>query len=108
MNTQNVINNETKSAQMTLTYHRVGDYYLPDLSAPDSPRIGKFGMMRHKYLRDHHRGIFDARKAIYVSIIIDSIVAIWARVALSLGLRVVCDVPLMRPTATAHLTARNA
>ena len=59
MNIQNVINNETKSAQMTLTYHRVGDYYLPDLSAPDSPRIGKFGMMRHKYLRDHHRGIFD-------------------------------------------------
>ena len=59
MNTQNVINNETKSAQMTLTYHRVGDYYLPDLSAPDSPKIGKFGMMHHKYLRDHHRGIFD-------------------------------------------------
>ena len=59
MNTQNVINIETKSALMTLTYHRVGDYYLPDLSAPESPRIGKFGMMRHKYLRDHHRGIFD-------------------------------------------------
>lgn len=59
MNTQNVINIETKSAQMTLTYHRVGDYFLPDLSAPESPRIGKYGMMRHKYLRDHHRGIFD-------------------------------------------------
>ena len=39
-----------------LTYHWEGDYLIPDLEAP---RIGKYGTMRHKYLRSHHRGIFD-------------------------------------------------
>ena len=42
-----------------LTYHQEGDYLIPDLEAPEAPRIGKYGTMRHKYLRDHHRGIFD-------------------------------------------------
>ena len=32
---------------------------IPNLAAPDAPRIGKCGTMRHNYLRDHHRGIFD-------------------------------------------------
>lgn len=42
-----------------LTYHQNGDYLIPDLEAPEAPRIGKYGTMRHKYLRNHHRGIFD-------------------------------------------------
>ena len=42
-----------------LTYHWEGDYLIPDLEPPEAPRIGKFETMRHKYLRDHHRGIFD-------------------------------------------------
>lgn len=42
-----------------LTYHSEGNYLLPDLDAPEPPRIGKYGTMRHKFLRDHHRGIFD-------------------------------------------------
>ena len=42
-----------------LTYHRHGDYLIPDLEAPEAPRIGKYGTMRHQYLRNHHRGIFD-------------------------------------------------
>ena len=42
-----------------LTYHWEGDYLIPDLEAPEAPRIGKYGTMRHKYLRSHHRGIFD-------------------------------------------------
>ena len=42
-----------------LTYHWEGDYLIPDLEAPEAPRIGKYGTMRHKYLRNHHRGIFD-------------------------------------------------
>lgn len=42
-----------------LTYHWEGDYLIPDLELPEAPRIGKYGTMRHKYLRDHHRGIFD-------------------------------------------------
>lgn len=42
-----------------LTYHRHGDYLIPDLETPEAPRIGKYGTMRHQYLRNHHRGIFD-------------------------------------------------
>ena len=40
-------------------YRRIGDYDLPNLTAPETPRIGKFGTMRHQYLRSSHRGIFD-------------------------------------------------
>lgn len=42
-----------------LTYHQTGDYLIPDLEAPEAPRIGKYGTMRHNYLRDYHRGVFD-------------------------------------------------
>ena len=42
-----------------LTYHWEGDYLIPDLEPPEAPRIGKYGTMRHKYLRTCHRGIFD-------------------------------------------------
>ena len=42
-----------------LTYHREGDYLIPNLEAPEAPRIGKYGTMRYQYLRTHHRGIFD-------------------------------------------------
>ena len=42
-----------------MTYTRQGDYLIPDLEAPEAPRIGKYGTMRHSYLRNHHRGIFD-------------------------------------------------
>lgn len=45
---------------LNLTYTRHEDYYLPDLEAPEAPRIGKFGTMRHDYLRTWHRDIFDA------------------------------------------------
>ena len=44
---------------MALTYRQEGDYLIPNLEAPEAPRIGKFGTMRHSYLREHHRGIFD-------------------------------------------------
>lgn len=44
---------------LELTYHWEGDYLIPNLEPPEAPRIGKYGTMRHKYLRDHHRGIFD-------------------------------------------------
>ena len=42
-----------------LTYHWEGDYLIPDFEPPKAPRIGKYGAMRHKYLRTYHRGIFD-------------------------------------------------
>ena len=42
---------------MNLTYRQEGDYQLPNLRAPEAPRIGKYGMLRHQYLRDHKRAI---------------------------------------------------
>ena len=42
-----------------LTYHWEGDYLIPNLYPPEAPRIGKYGTLRHQYLRSSHRGIFD-------------------------------------------------
>ncbi|MBQ3865439.1 MAG: TnpV protein [Clostridia bacterium] len=39
------------------TYHREGDYLLPDLKAPEAPRIGKYGLLRHQYLHTNKRAI---------------------------------------------------
>lgn len=44
---------------LELTYHWEGDYLIPDIDPPEAPKIGKYGTMRHAYLRDHHRGVFD-------------------------------------------------
>ena len=44
---------------LELTYHWEGDYLIPDLDPPEAPKIGKYGTMRHNYLRDYHRGVFD-------------------------------------------------
>jgi len=44
---------------LELTYHWEGDYLIPDIDPPEAPKIGKYGTMRHNYLRDHHRGVFD-------------------------------------------------
>ena len=36
---------------MKLTYHREGDYLIPDLIPPESPQIGIWGERRRQYLR---------------------------------------------------------
>ena len=38
-----------------LDYELVGDYYLPCLNAPESPKIGRFGLMYLDYLRNYKR-----------------------------------------------------
>ncbi len=38
-----------------LKYELVGDYYYPCLAAPEAPKVGRFGMMYHDYLRNHKR-----------------------------------------------------
>ena len=43
---------------MSLTYHQEGDYLMPDLIPPESPMIGKFGMLRREFLRQHRRPIY--------------------------------------------------
>lgn len=42
----------------TLTYTKVGDYYIPDLAMDDQPdkEIGIYGRMRERYLKEHHPG----------------------------------------------------
>ena len=42
----------------TITYHREGDYLLPDLVLPESPHVGVWGMRRRDYLRKHRNGIY--------------------------------------------------
>ena len=38
-----------------IDYELVGDYYLPYLKAPESPKVGRFGMLYHDYLRKHKK-----------------------------------------------------
>ena len=38
-----------------LDYKLKGDYYLPCLKVPESPKIGRFGLMYLNYLRNHKR-----------------------------------------------------
>ena len=43
---------------MTVTYRTEGDYQLPNLTAPEAPTVGKYGMLRRSYLRNHRNGIY--------------------------------------------------
>ena len=45
---------------MKLTYHRKGDYLIPDLAPPESPQIGIWGERRRRFLRSHKKPIYDA------------------------------------------------
>ncbi|MBQ6908050.1 MAG: TnpV protein [Clostridia bacterium] len=43
-----------------LTYRKVGDYYLPNLSYSEIKRTyGKYGMMREEYLKNHKTGLWN-------------------------------------------------
>lgn len=46
---------------MELTYTKVGDYYLPDLTLGDQPdkALGKYGRMRQKFLEEHHPSTYN-------------------------------------------------
>jgi hypothetical protein len=41
-----------------LEYERSGDYYLPKLEAPESPKIGRYGRLHLRWLRDSKDGIY--------------------------------------------------
>ena len=41
-----------------LDYELVGDYYLPCLKAPKSPKVGRFGMIYLDYLRNNNKAIY--------------------------------------------------
>ena len=42
------------------TYHREGDYCLPDLSIPELPAIGIWGQRRRRYLKEHRQALYTA------------------------------------------------
>ena len=41
-----------------LWYELCGDYYVPCLEAPESPRAGKFGRLRSTFLRERQGAIY--------------------------------------------------
>lgn len=41
-----------------LWYELRGDYYVPCLEAPESPRVGKFGRLRSTFLREQRGAIY--------------------------------------------------
>ncbi len=41
-----------------ITYHREGNYLIPDLLPPETPRVGVWGMRRKWYLQKYHDGIY--------------------------------------------------
>ena len=43
---------------MELTYRKAGDYFVPNIDAPEPPKIGKYGMLRRSYLRKNRQGIY--------------------------------------------------
>ncbi len=43
-----------------LSYHQEGGFLIPVLTIPDDARIGKYGIMHQQYLRDHHKGFYNA------------------------------------------------
>lgn len=46
--------------QMRITYHREGDYLIPNLTLPEVTPIGIWGQRRQKYLQEHHNSIYTA------------------------------------------------
>ena len=41
-----------------LTYTMQGDYLIPDLLPPESPKVGKYGMLRRSYLKQWRNGLY--------------------------------------------------
>lgn len=47
-----------KTENNGIEYIRVGDYELPALIPPESPKVGRYGRLHLKYLRTHKNGIY--------------------------------------------------
>ena len=56
------------------TYTKSGDYYIPDITLPEGSngKIGKYGRMRHQYLKEH-------RPVLYNTMILDG--SLWNHLA---------------------------
>ena len=44
------------------TYTKVGDYYIPNITVPDTEKnnIGKYGTLRKIFLKEHHKSYYTA------------------------------------------------
>ena len=42
------------------TYRKEGDYLIPDVEVPESPKIGIWGERRRRYLREHEKAAYTA------------------------------------------------
>ena len=44
------------------TYRQCGDFLIPEIALPDTPRnpIGKYGRMRQSYLKEHRSVLYNA------------------------------------------------
>ncbi len=42
------------------SYHWEGDYLIPDLVAPEAPKIGLWGQRRRKFLKEHRRILYNS------------------------------------------------
>ena len=51
---------ERKYRMTELTYSKTGDYLIPDLEldSSDMQSLGRYGMLRESFLREHHRGTY--------------------------------------------------
>ena len=45
---------------MKLEYRKCADYLIPNIELPPKPAIGKYGKLRHSYLRKHKEPLFTA------------------------------------------------
>ena len=49
---------QTIFEKMGITYRQEGDYLLPNIEAPESPRIGFWGQRRLKHLRENKEVLY--------------------------------------------------
>lgn len=47
---------------MEITYSKVGQYFIPNFTLPPSKPVGKYGMLRRKFLIQNHRALYSALK----------------------------------------------
>nr|WP_325299436.1 TnpV protein [uncultured Dysosmobacter sp.] len=43
---------------MELTYRMENGYRLPNLDVPEAPQVGKYGMLRRSYLKNHRNAYY--------------------------------------------------
>lgn len=44
---------------MELSYTKCGDYYLPNLIVPKPPKVGKYGNLYLRHIKNEHRAIYN-------------------------------------------------